>query len=278
MHVLSILNHKGGVGKTTTALNLAATLATDSKRVLLLDMDSQCSASLAMGLSRKQLASGPSTADVLFNKRTIQDACYHNVWPNIDLIPASLDLAHAGLSLDATSEGAEHLKQALSTAEIASTYHAVLIDCPPALSVVTQNALLASSDLLIPTRPSPLSFEGLKSLGQLVKKMRDVHGASITLLGIVITQMIQGRPESARAVRSLRDHYHHNVFETVIPEDNAVEQALQSHQPLTHFAPHTEASIRYNNLAEEITQRWEEYDSVLHGIRAMRAQSAPFLV
>lgn len=277
MHVLSILNHKGGVGKTTTALNLAATLATSNKRILLLDMDSQCSASLAMGLSRKQLASGPSTADMLFNKRTVQSACYHNVWPNVDLIPASIDLAHAGLRLDATSEGVERLKQALSTAEVASTYHAVLIDCPPALSVVTQNALLASSDLLIPTHPSPLSFEGLKSLGQLVKKMRDVHGASITLLGIVITQMVEDCPESVRAVRSLRNHYHHNVFETVIHEDDAVEQALQSHDPLVRFAPYAEASIGYNNLAEEITQRWEEYDSVLHGIRATPAQSAPFL-
>ena len=274
MHILSIMNHKGGVGKTTTALNIAAALHRQGQRILLLDLDSQCSASFAMGLSRKQIADSPSSADVLFHKRSISDTCYHNMWPGVDLVPASIDLAHAGLQLNPGEGGLKHLARALSDQEVIDTYDTVLIDCPPAVSVVTLNALLASTDLLIPTVPSYLSLEGLKSLGEVVAKTRSEHDNTLALAGIAITRVSEDSSDADDAAREIRDHYHRNVFDTVIPEHEAVEHAQQHHQSVLRYAPDSEVSQRYRSLAGEITQRWAGYDTVLSGIRRHSTKQA----
>jgi chromosome partitioning protein len=261
------MNHKGGVGKTTTALNVADALHEAGKRVLLLDLDSQCSASFAMGLSRKALASGPSTADVLFKEGSLANSCYHNTWPGIDLVPASLDLAHAGLRLSPSGSDLKKLTRALSDSEVTSTYDTVLIDCPPAISVVTLNALLASTDLLIPAAPSFLSLQGLRSIGEVVVKTRSEHDNTIALSGIALTRLDQSRPDVEEATQEIRSHYHRNVFRTVIPESTVVEEAQRHHQSVLRYAPDAEVSQRYRTLTGEITQRWASYDAVFDGIK-----------
>lgn len=267
MHILSIMNHKGGVGKTTTTLNIAASLHEDGQRVLLLDLDSQCSASLAMGLSRQNISSGPTTADLLFKQRSISGSCYHNTWPGIDLVPASIDLAHAGLQLDPEGDDPWRLDTVLNASEVADTYDTVLIDCPPAISIVTVNALLASTDLLIPTVPSYLSLEGLKSIGEVVSHMRSKYDNALALSGIALTRINRHRPEMKDATREIRDHYHRNVFDTAIPETTAIEQAQKRHRSILDYAPQSKSARRYRSLTGEITQRWANYDAVLGGIR-----------
>lgn len=267
MHILSVMNHKGGVGKTTTTLNVAAALQEKGQRVLLLDLDSQCSASFAMGLSRQNIASGPSTADLLFKQHAVADSCYHNTWPGIDLIPASLDLAHAGLQLDSEGDAPWRLDAVLNAPAVTDTYDTVLIDCPPAISIVTVNALLASTDLLIPTVPSFLSLQGLKSIGEVVSHTRSKYSNTLALSGIALTRMDRHRPDMEDATREIRNHYHRNVFDTAIPEENFIEQAQRHHQSILSYAPHSTAADRYRTLTGEITRRWANYDTVLSGIR-----------
>lgn len=273
MHILSVMNHKGGVGKTTTTLNIAAALHENGQRVLLLDLDSQCSASFAMGLSRQNISSGPSTADLLFKQRSIADVRYHNTWPGIDLVPASIDLAHAGLRLNPNSDDIGRLSTVLSdskvtdTTDTTDTYDTVLIDCPPDISVVTVNALLASTDLLIPTVPSFLSLQGLKSIGEVVAQTRSKHDNTLALSGIALTRMNRHRTEMEDAMREIRTHYHHNVFKTAIPETDTIEQSQKRHQSLLDYAPHSTAAQRYRNLTAEITQRWADYDTLLNGVQ-----------
>lgn len=267
MHILSVMNHKGGVGKTTTTLNVAAALHESGQRVLLLDLDSQCSASFAMGLSRQELTSSPSTADVLFGKRDIIDTCYHNVWPGVDLVPASIDLAHAGLRLTPEDGGLKRLTHALSSRPVTETYDTVLIDCPPSISVVTLNALMASTDLLVPTVPSYLSMQGLKSIGEVVSRTRSDYDNTLALSGIALTRINRHRSEMEDATREIRNHYHRNVFETAIPEDKVVEEAQKRHQSLFTHAPRSKAAKQYRALTGEITQRWANYDAVLGGIQ-----------
>lgn len=273
MHILSIMNHKGGVGKTTTTLNVAAALHESGERVLLLDLDSQCSASFAMGLSRQELTSSPSTADVLFNDRDVIDTCYHNVWPGIDLVPASIDLAHAGLRLTSENEGLRKLARALSDRSITETYDTVLLDCPPAISSVTLNALMASTDLLIPTVPSYLSMQGLKSIGEVVSRTRSDYDNTLALSGIALTRIDRHRSMMEDATREIRNHYHRNVFETAIPEDQVVEEAQKRHQSLFTYAPGSKAARQYRALTGEITQRWANYDAVLGGIQRSTSAS-----
>ena len=267
MHILSVMNHKGGVGKTTTTLNVAAALHEADQRVLLLDLDSQCSASLAMGLPRQNISSGPSTADLLFKKRSISNSCYHNTWPGIDLVPASIDLAHAGLQLDPGGNDSWRLDAILDTSEVTDRYDTVLIDCPPAISIVTVNALLASTDLLIPTVPSPMSLEGLKSIGEVISRMRSDYENTLALAGIALTRVDHSRSEVKDTVREIRDHYHRNVFDTAIPETNTIEQAQKRHRSILDYAPESTAAQRYRFLTGEITQRWTNYDAVLGDIR-----------
>ncbi len=273
MHILSIMNHKGGVGKTTTTLNVAAALNESGQRVLLLDLDSQCSASFAMGLSRQELTSSPSIADVLFNDRDVTDTCYHNVWPGIDLVPASIDLAHAGLRLNSENGGLQQLSQALSDRSITETYDTVLLDCPPAISSVTLNALMASTDLLIPTVPSYLSMQGLKSIGEVVSRTRSDYDNTLALSGIALTRIDRHRSMMEDATREIRNHYHRNVFETAIPEDQVVEEAQKRHQSLFTYAPSSKAAKQYRALTGEITQRWANYDAVLGGIQGVTSSS-----
>lgn len=265
------MNHKGGVGKTTTTLNVAAALHENEQRVLLLDLDSQCSASFAMGLSRQELASSPSTADVLFNDRSVADTCYYNAWPGIDLVPASIDLAHAGLRLTPENEGLTQLSRALSDDTVTGTYDTVLLDCPPAISSVTLNALMASTDLLIPAAPSYLSMQGLKSMGEVVARTRSEHDNTLALSGIALTRIDRHRTEMEDATREIRNHYHRNVFDTAIPEAQVVEEAQKRHQSLLTYAPGSKAAKRYRALTEEITQRWANYDAVRGGIQQVNS-------
>lgn len=267
------MNHKGGVGKTTTTLNVAAALQEQGQRVLMLDLDSQCSASLAMGVSRSTLSDNMSTADVLFHDRSVADARQPDAWPGIDLIPASIDLAHAGLRLSTEDGGIQRLSRALDSSEVTTTYDTVLIDCPPAISVVTLNALMASTDLLIPTVPSYLSMQGLKSIGEVVSRTRSNYDNTLALSGIALTRIDRHRAEMKDATRDIRSHYHRNVFETAIPEDRVVEQAQKHHQSLLSYAPESKAANQYRALTGEITQRWANYDAVLGGIQTAAASN-----
>ena len=267
MHIIAVLNHKGGVGKTTTALNVSSFLAERDHRVLVIDLDSQRSASLTMGVPRHVLDERPSSADLLYRQSTVERARYSDRWENLDLIPASMDIAHAGVRLDTSSDGPWRLHTALNKPEVESEYDAIVLDCPPSVSVVTLNALLASDSLIIPTAPSYLSLEGLQSLGKVIDSTRSTYNTPITIAGIVLTMMDATDSETQAAAHQLRTHYGKKVFDTSIPKDPALEHAAAHHQSIFSYAPELKGARGYAALTEEITQRWKHYDTVLSGIR-----------
>ena len=267
MHTIAILNHKGGVGKTTTALNVSSFLAERDHRVLLIDLDSQRSASLTMGVPRHVLDERPSSADLLYRQSTVEHACYSDTWENIDLIPASMDIAHAGVRLDTSNDGPWRLHAALNQPDVQSEYDVVVLDCPPSVSVVTLNALLASDSLIVPTAPSYLSLEGLQSLGKVIDSTRSTYNAQISIAGIVLTMMDATDSETQAAAHQLRSHYGKKVFDASIPKDPTLEHAAAHHCSIFSYAPDSKGARGYAALTEEVTQRWKHYDTVLSGIR-----------
>ncbi|PEN14610.1 chromosome partitioning protein [Longibacter salinarum] len=263
MQIIPIINNKGGVGKTTTTVNLAAGLAHRGKRVLLIDLDSQGSASLALGVSHDQLQ--PSVADVLFGKRTFAETVRSTDVDGLDLLTGSLELANADIRLKETRRREWTLHRILDP--IRETYDVILIDCAPSTSVLTVNALVAADAFIVPVRPTYLALAGVVGLGEVVKNVREGVGEAAPVLGIVVTQVggeKDGHPPGVQdeVIDELRTHYGGKVFNTLLHYDPSLEQAPAHSEDIFEFAPKSRAASEYALLIDEVEERIERYGNV----------------
>jgi chromosome partitioning protein len=254
MQILALANQKGGVGKTTTAVNLAGELARREQRVLLIDCDPQGNATTSLGVAKRDLK--VTTYDVLMGLSGAMDAIRATGRLGYDLIPASEHLAGAMVELTTMEEREWQLAKALQSLE--GKYDQILLDCPPSLGLLTLNGLCAAGSVLIPLQCEYLALEGLAQLKGTIERVHEHFNTRLAILGVVMT-MYDGRTNLAQqVVEEVRRYFPHRIFNTLIPRSVRVSEAPSYGQLIAEYDPQSRAAQAYNALAEEVMRRLEE--------------------
>ena len=249
--IIALISRKGGVGKTTTAVNLSAALARRGKRVLLIDLDSQASASMSLGVERSALA--PSAADVLAKGLAADQAVRHTAIPGLDLITASVDLMHAEVDLAPFRSREARLRSML--APLAGAYEFVFIDCPSSLSLLPVNAVVASDAFLVPVVPQFLAASGIHNLIAAVQRMAWDAGVRTRPLGVLLT-MVDYRTRATReTVDQIRTELGNLVFAIEIRINTRLAEAPRAGQSIFQYDPAATGAAAYQLLAEELLLR-----------------------
>jgi chromosome partitioning protein len=246
--IISVTNQKGGVGKTTTAINLAASLAMNDIPVLLIDSDPQGNSTTGLGIQKSP--DSPTLYNVLMNETDVNSAIVKTEIEGLDLLPSDKNLVGANIALVPKPEREYTLRKKL--ASIRDRYHYILIDCPPALDLLTLNALLASDAVLIPIQCEFFALEGISELLDTIDRIRDSFHHKIALEGILLT-MYDDRTNLTRQVAAdLREFFKKEVCKTVIPRSIRLAEAPSFGKPIALYDPKSKGAESYIQLAKEI--------------------------
>jgi chromosome partitioning protein len=248
--IYAIANQKGGVGKTTTAVNVAACIAEAGYPTLLVDIDAQANATVGLGVAKNR---EPNIYDVLAGRATAEEALTGTAIENLTLLPAHPDLAGAAMELP-RQPGSEHrLRDAL--APIRDRFAFTLLDCPPSLGPLTVNALVAADRVIVPVQTEYFALEGLAGLLDTLQLIQRELNPRLAVAGMLLT-MHDGRTRLARDVeREVREHFPSLVFDTVIPRNVRIGEAPSFGQPVIHHDPHSTGAEAYFSLAREVAAR-----------------------
>jgi chromosome partitioning protein len=258
--VLAIANQKGGVGKTTTAINLGTALAAIGEHVLIVDLDPQGNASTGLGIDRKSRRH--STYDVLIGEASLRDAVMPTVVPRLSIAPSTLDLSGLEMQIGQERDRAYRLRNALVPMNAATpgvadfTY--VLVDCPPSLNLLTVNAMAAANAILVPLQCEFFALEGLSQLLKTVDQVKETLNPGLTIHGIVLTMHDARNNLSNQVAEDVRAHLGHKVYDTMIPRNVRVSEAPSYGKPVLVYDLKCVGSEAYLRLATEVIQREKE--------------------
>ncbi|MDB6125743.1 MAG: Chromosome partitioning protein ParA [Pedosphaera sp.] len=253
--VIAVANQKGGVGKTTTAVNLAACIAAVGKRVLLFDLDPQANATSGVGLEKIE---GGSAYRPLLGEGTLLEKVQQSAYKGLEVIPGEVDLCGADIELARSENHLQRVKLALKPVLDSDRFDLVLIDCPPSLGILTLNAFAAADGLLVPLQCEYFALEGISMVNRILSQLRD-NGVNprLELLGVVMT-MYDGRTKLAQQVVSeVREHFGDKVFETMIPRTTKLAEAPSFGKPIIYYDRYNAAAAAYEILAQEVMARLE---------------------
>jgi chromosome partitioning protein len=258
--ILALANQKGGVGKTTTAINLGTALAAIGERVLIVDLDPQGNASTGLGIDRRNR--NCSTYDVLIGEAVLRDSVVPTAVPRLHIAASTMDLSGLELELGSTRDRAFRLRNAIAALNTNATpesdYTYVLIDCPPSLNLLTVNAMAASDAILVPLQCEFFALEGLSQLLQTVEQVRTTLNPNLTIHGIVLTMFDSRNNLSNQVVADVRQFMGEKVYKTMIPRNVRISEAPSYGKPVLVYDLKCVGSEAYLKLATEVIQRERE--------------------
>jgi chromosome partitioning protein len=254
--VIAIANQKGGVGKTTTAVNVSACVAAVGKRVLLFDLDPQANATSGVGLEKVE---GSSAYRPLLGEGTLTEKIKPTPFERLHLIPSEVDLCGADIELARVDNHLHRAARALQPVVESNNFDIVFIDCPPSLGILTLNAFAASDGVLVPLQCEYYALEGISMLNRIMGQLHDNGvNARLELVGVVMTMFDSRTKLSNQVVSEVRDHFGEKIFETMIPRSTRLAEAPSFGKPIIHYDHACSAAAAYELLAQELLERLEK--------------------
>ena len=251
--VISLINQKGGVGKTTTSINLSASLAILNKKVLLIDLDPQCNATTGIGLNKGNIEK--SIYNVLSGTSTIEEAITTTKYKNLYVLPANINLAGIDIELEQSQENtnvskSERLKEHIN--KIKDKFDFIIIDCPPALGIITTNALTASDSVIIPVQCEYFALEGITQLLKAIMYTQANLNPNLSIEGVLLTMLDARTNLGLEVVEEIRTYFKDKVYNTIIPRLIRLTEAPSHGKPIIAYDPKSRGSEAYLNLAKEV--------------------------
>ena len=249
--IIAIANQKGGVGKTTTSINLAASLGVLEKKVLLIDADPQANATSGLGIDVDSVTLG--TYQVLEHTISAKEAIIKTDSPNLDIIPAHIDLVAIEIELVDKEEREHMLKKSL--VEIKNDYDYILIDCAPSLGLITLNSLVAADSVIVPIQCEYFALEGLGKLLNTIKSVQNIHNLELDIEGLLLTMFDSRLRLTNQVVDEVRKHFSSMVFETIIRRNTRLGEAPSYGESIIEYDATSKGAINYLNLAQELIKK-----------------------